>query len=84
MGYGQYGDVMDQLEAASRTLLAPVVSYEADPATIQAVVQAGASWDPEAASITLKEAGQRAARSQQFYEEGDEIMVGPVPVLPQA
>lgn len=76
-GYG-YGDSLQEPAASAtpRALLAPEVSYSTDD-----VVQAGAAWDPSAATIELQESGQR---QQQFYEEGDEIMVGPVPAVREA
>jgi hypothetical protein len=73
-GYG-YGASLEE-PASPRALLAPAVTYSTDD-----VVQAGAAWDPSAATIELQEAGQR---QQQFYEEGDEIMVGPVPAVREA
>lgn len=80
-GYGEpggYGYGQSQSGSTGRTLLAPAVAYVTERANVQSRVQAGAAWNPSAASIELQEAGQRA---QQFYEEGDEILVGPVPSM---
>lgn len=83
-GYGESLTV-----APSRPVLAPVVSYT-DSSDVQAVVQAGASWQPSAVSIErpsapVKESGHKHHWWHQFHEEGDEVvMVGPVPAIKEA
>jgi hypothetical protein len=70
-GYGSYGPsggYGESLEGSARgSLLAPAVSYLAD---VQAVVQAGAAWDPSAASIELSESGQK-----QTWDSGDDVLL---------
>lgn len=91
LGYGaqglNYGESLsygEGLEGSNtRSLLAPTLLYSSEEQQVQAVVQAGAAWDPDSASIELNEAGMAANRAHQFYEESDEVMVGPVPALRQ-
>lgn len=63
--YGGYGESLG--DSASRSLLAPAVSYGAD---VQAVVQAGAAWHPSATSIELSESGQK-----QMWDSGDDVLL---------
>lgn len=81
-GYG-YGSLSEAGFSSSkqRGLLAPVLDYDSEIERLQAVMEAGEAWKPSSDSIELQEAGKAATSRQQFYEEGDEVAVGPVPDL---